>query len=101
MPILVSLRLAWTVLHDMIRAGAAQAETLGSITAGLQRLNELSVDLFVDPSEDPEGVFARVQEHLGQAAALIQSAGAALEEARKEVFEFETEPWERRLERLK
>ncbi|TCC35289.1 hypothetical protein E0H75_41655 [Kribbella capetownensis] len=85
----------------MIRAGAAQADALGSTTVGLQRLNELPVDLFIDPSEDPEDVFARVNDHLHQAASLIRSAGAALGEACTEVVERETQRWEWRLNRQK
>jgi hypothetical protein len=52
----------------------------------------LPEDRFVDPSEDPDDVIARVAAHLSRADFLIRSAVTSLDEACTEIRELQTFP---------
>jgi hypothetical protein len=59
---------------------------------GLHRMTVLPEDRFVDPSEDPDDVIARVAAHLSRADFLIRSAVTSLDEACTEIRELQTFP---------
>lgn len=97
MPELIRPQLAWIVLRHLSRAGATQIDVLTAAAEGLQRMNDLPVDLFLDLGVDPELVAEDVRGHLDKAAELIREVGVLLEAACMEVETVEAEPWEWRL----
>lgn len=97
MPELVRPELAWTLFRHLSGAWASQLNMLSSAADGLQRMNDLPEDVFVDLGIDPELVAETVRGHLDDAAKLMQKVGVFLEAARTEVATVQTDRWERYL----
>lgn len=97
MPELVRPELARIVFSHLSRAGATQIDVLTAAAEGLQRINDLPEDVFLDLGIDPELVAEEVRGHLDKAAELIQKVGILLEAARTDVATVQTDRWERYL----
>lgn len=98
MPELFRTNAAYGVFRRLGSAAEAQATFLAAAVAGMQRCNELPVDVFGGATEDPQDVLERVKLQVDDASAQMISAKVALQTASEEFEEIQADPWEWRVE---